>query len=246
MLRILVFVLIAANLLYFGWSHWAAADKPVLTATVAAGKKKADAPLAPPPCATLGPFHDELLAEQAEKQLAGANWRPQRRASSEEVNDGWWVYVPNHDADAQARTLKAIRGAGLRDAFAMPDDPQFPVSVGLFSDEQRAEDRATRIRHLKLEAVVTERRKQQQTVWLDLPGVARETLGDGRLDRTGLPLDVLRIEACPPAAPQEAVPHAPEQNKDEASPAEKAGAAKAAGTGFAATAGTREVRRARV
>jgi hypothetical protein len=201
MVRIVVFVLVAANLLYFGWSHWAAPEKPVLTAVAAAapGQKKPAAPPAPPPCATLGPFHDELLAERAEQQLTKAGWRSLRRSSSEDINDGWWVYVANADATAQARTLKAIRGAGLRDAFAMADDPEFRVSVGLFSEEPRAEDRAARIQKLRLDAVVKERRKQQLTVWFDLPGIARETLGDGRLATTGLPLEVLRIEACPSA-----------------------------------------------
>jgi hypothetical protein len=197
MLRIVVFLLIAANLLFFGWSHWAQPQKPVLTAVAAVdtGKKKPTA--APPPCATLGPFQDELLAEQAEKQLTRAGWRSQRRATSEDVNDGWWVYVPNRDAAGQERTLRAIRSAGLRDAFSMTDSEDFSVSVGLFSDEQRAKDRAARIQKLRLDAVVKERRKQLTTVWFDMPGVARETLSDGRLADTGLPLDILRIEACP-------------------------------------------------
>src|SRR4051812_12073797 len=107
MLRIVVFVLIAANLLYFGWSHWAVPEKPVLTA-VATASPGNHQPAPPPPCATLGPFHDELMAEQAEKQLTKAGWRLQRRANSEDINDGWWVYVRNLDAAAQARTLKAI------------------------------------------------------------------------------------------------------------------------------------------
>lgn len=222
MLRILLFVLIAANLLFFGWSHWARPEKPVLTAVTASAGSKA--PTAPPPCATLGPFHDELLAAQAEQELTRAGWRSERRASSEEVNDGWWVYVPNRDAAGQDRTLRAIRGAGLRDAFSMADSEDFSVSVGLFSDEQRAKDRAARIQRLKLDAVVKERRKQLTTVWFDLPGVARETLSDGRLAATGLPLDVLRIEACsqPDAVPVESSPGA---GSDDTGDADKTGVA---------------------
>jgi hypothetical protein len=201
MLRIVIFVLIAANLLFFGWSHWAHQEKPMLTAVATTSAGRSKAPPAAPPCATLGPFQDELLADQAEKQLTKAGWRSQRRASSEDVNDGWWVYVPNRDAAGQERTLRAIRGAGLRDAFSMVDSEDFSVSVGLFSEEQRAKDRAARIQKLRLDAVVKERRKQLTTVWFDMPGVARETLSDGRLADTDLPLEALRIEACPePAA----------------------------------------------
>jgi len=210
MLRILVMVLVAANLLYFGWSRWAVRDKPMLTAVASSPARlhPRATPPPPPPCAALGPFHDELLAAQAEKQLAAAGWRPRRRASSEDISDGWWVYVSNGSAAAQARTLEIIRGSGLRDAFALPDDPQFKVSVGLFSDQERAAERAARVQHLKLDAVVTEHRKQQAAIWFDLPGVAREALRDGRLDASGLPLDVLRIEDCPAAAPATAPPPA--------------------------------------
>ncbi len=187
MLRLVVIVLIAANLLYFGWSHWAVQDKPMLTAVAApaaAGKKPA-APPPPPPCATLGPFRDELMADQGEKQLTKAGWKLQRRMLGEDVNDGWWVYVPTLDAGEQARTLATLRRAGMRDSFAMSDDPEFRVSVGLFSEEARAEDRASKVQRLRLDATVKERHKQQIAIWFDLPGVARETLSDGRLNATG-------------------------------------------------------------
>jgi hypothetical protein len=200
MLRIVVMGLIVANLLFFGWSHWVGSSDPTLTAVADNGKKNATPP-GPPPCATLGPFNDELLAEVATRQLEKAGWRIQRRATSQNISDGWWVYVNNADAAAQARTLAAIRRSGMRDAFAMTDDAQFRVSVGLFSEEARAEDRAAQVQKLRIDALVTERRRDQAVIWLDLPGIARETLGDGRLTSTGLPLDTLRIESCPTAAP---------------------------------------------
>ncbi len=216
MLRIFVLVLAAANLLYFGWAHWAAEKQPVLTAVASAGKpgrNKAGTQQPAPPCATLGPFHDDVLANQAEQQLIKSGWNPARRTTSEDIQDGWWVYVVNANTAAQTRTLDAIRRSGLRDAFAMTDDAEFRVSVGLFSDQKRAEERARRVRSLKLDAVVKERRKDQPVIWFDLPGMAREALGDGRLNSTGLPLDALRIEACPvpadevpPAGPTEPAP----------------------------------------
>ena len=245
MSRLIVIVLIAANLLYFGWSYWAAPDKPVLTAVAGAtSKKKPDAPSAPPPCATLGPFHDELMAEQGEKQLLKAGWQLQKRSISEDINDGWWVYVPNASVADQVRTLSTLRRAGMRDSFSLADDPDFRVSVGLFSEEARAEDRAAQAQRLRLDATVKERRKQQLAIWFDMPGVARETLSDGRLNATGLPLDVLRIESCPQAAPTQA-PAAPKI--EEATPAEKTGTAGASvATGVASTRGAGETRSARV
>ena len=222
MIRLLVLVLLAANLLYFGWSNWVHDEDPALTAVkptsgpaTPAVAAPAPPPLlpAPPPCGTIGPFTSELDALAAQRKLAEAGWGIMRREVNEQQPDGYWVSVANANTSAQWRTLNAIMGAGIRDAFAMPDDPQFRVSVGIFKDEDRAEDRAARVQRLKLDAVVTQRMRDQSVVWFDVPGVARETLADGRLQATGLPLERLRIEACPdPAAespPSGAAPEAP-------------------------------------
>jgi hypothetical protein len=197
-MRNLVFALLAANLLYFAWAHWGTASKPVLT-EVAMRDASANAnPPPPPPCATLGPFQDELLAGSAESQLATAGLHAQRRDGTAQVNDGWWVYVTSVDATAQKRSLDALRRAGHRDAFAMPNDPEFRVSVGVFSDEKRAEEQAAKVRGLNLAPVIEERHKEQPEIWFDVPGLAREALGDGRVNNLDLPLLDLRIESCPP------------------------------------------------
>jgi hypothetical protein len=205
MMRIAVLVLVAANLLYFGWTHWVDHDSPGLTAVATAPRKPAPAapalPPPPPPCSTLGPFVNDIDVAAAEQKLTAAGWGILKRAVTEPVREGWWVYVTNPNATAQARTLNALRGAGLRDAFAMPDDPEHKVSVGIFSEESRAEDRAARVQRLRLDAVVKERTSEQTVTWLDIPGVARETLADGRLAQTGLQLERLRIEACPAVSP---------------------------------------------
>lgn len=209
MLRIALLVLAAANLLYFGWTLSVGRSEPRLTTASAAVSNpevarpaaKPAAPAAPAPCASLGPFLDAAQADAAEKQLQDADFGPRRRSASEQVAEGWWVYVTNPDAATQARTLDTLRRWNMRDAMAMADDPEFRVSVGIYSQEQRAEDRAQLVQRLKLEARVTQRYKPQPVTWFDIPGMARATLADGRLNELGLPLEKLRIEACPVAAP---------------------------------------------
>lgn len=208
MMRIVVLVLLAANLLFLVWSRTSGNDATRLTevgphagTAAPAAPPVAAAPVAPPPCATIGPFNDELLAEQARQQLETAGWGLVRRAGAEDQPDGWWVYVVTADAESQTRALTTIRNAGMRDAFAMPDDAEHRVSVGIFSVESRAEDRAAQVQRLRFDAQVLERRKQVPVIWFDVPGVARETLSDGRLVATGLPLDQLRVEECPAAEP---------------------------------------------
>jgi hypothetical protein len=209
MIRIVVLVLVAANLLYFGWAHWVDRSDPGLTAVTSAPRQpQSVAPPPPPPtpapCATIGPFGTELETLAAEQKLTAAGWGLARREVTEQQREGYWVYVDTPDAITQVRTLNAIRDSGIKDAFAMPDDPQFRVSVGVFQDENRAQDRASRVQKLKLDAVVKERMHDQQVIWIDVPGVARETLSDGRLAATGLPLDRLRVEACPAGSPKPA------------------------------------------
>jgi len=205
MIRIVVLVLIAANVLYFGWAHWVDRSDPGLTAVATTPRQAPPttppAPPAPAPCATIGPFSTELEVLAAEQKLTAAGWGLARREVTEQQREGYWVYVDTPNSNDQARTLNAIRASGIKDAFAMPDDPHFRVSVGVFQDEERAEDRASRVQKLKLDAVVRERLRDRQVLWIDVPGVARETLSDGRLAASGLPLDRLRVEDCPQAPP---------------------------------------------
>ena len=200
MARLLTLILIAANVLYFAWAHWVDGNRAELTAVpVTARAPKPAAPPPPPPCATLGPFDDEALAEQAQRALEGGGWgSPATQSSREQVNDGYWVHIDNLTSTVQqVRTVNAIRRAGIADAFAMPEDPQFRVSVGIFTEEARAEDRAARVQRLKLDAIVTERMKDQSIFWLDVPGVAPQTMSDGRLATLGVVTPGLRIETCP-------------------------------------------------
>lgn len=201
MARLLTLILIVANMLYFGWAHWAGSNRAQLTVPLASKPAKPAVPPRPPPpppCATLGPFDNEVLAEQAQRALEGGGWGILRRSTRLQVNDGYWVHVDNlGSTQRQARVVNAILRAGIKDAFAMPDDEQFRVSVGIFKDENRAEDRAARVQRLKFDAVVTERMRDASVFWLDVPGVAAQTLADGRLTTLGVATAGLRIETCP-------------------------------------------------
>jgi hypothetical protein len=198
MLRLIVLGLIVANLLYFGWSVLVGRGQSPLIA-VAAGPRSA--PLPPPPgtaCTTLGPFAGEAAMQPARLALEKAGWGVQPRTQQQQVSDGFWVTVDGlADAAAQARALAAIRRAGINDAFAMPDDPGFRVSVGIFTDRARADARAARVRRLDIDARVNDRMREVDALWLDLPGVAPEVLKGGRLAGSGLNLDALTIQPCP-------------------------------------------------
>ncbi len=204
MVRILVLVLVAANLLYFGWSQWTREQAPRLVAPppASAGAQAASTRAAADAtrCTTFGPVTDETRAIVIEELLRDMQLVPSRRIVTTNAREGWWVSVNNPDAAAQARTLRAIQNAGIRDAFAMPDDPEFRVSVGLFMEEEGAESRAESVRALRLDARVSERMQQQTAVWFDLPGQAPAAVDMARFTAEGVDVQRLRLEACPTGA----------------------------------------------
>jgi hypothetical protein len=207
MIRILVLVLLGANLLYLGWSRWISDEAPRLVApeSVPPGTAKprvaVTAP-APASCTSLGPIREEVRAMEIEQQLRDMQLSPSRRTVTAQVQEGWWVYVATASAVNQGRVLRTITGAGISDAFAMTEDPEFRVSVGLFSEEARANSRADAVRRLRLVPVVSERMQEQTSTWFDLANTARDRLDLGRLAAEGVELQDLRVEACPAAAAQ--------------------------------------------
>ena len=199
MIRIVVLVLVAANLLFLGWSRWVrdATPRLVAPASAAMASTTSSAPALPAaPCATVGPVGDEVRAMEIEQLLRDMQLVPLRRTVTADTPDGWWVHVATADPAAQARALRAIREAGINDAFAMPDDPQFRVSVGLFSQEARARNRAGAVRALQLEPVVAQRMAQETSFWFELPGTAPAAVDAARLRAEGVDTGSLRIEAC--------------------------------------------------
>ncbi|MGC4029638.1 MAG: hypothetical protein QM696_12270 [Steroidobacteraceae bacterium] len=198
MLRLVVLGLAVANLLYFGWSTLVGRGQPQLVA-VAPGPRSAPLPPPPkPPCTTLGPFLDEAAMQPAKSALEKAGWGVLPRSQQQQVADGYWVTVNDlGDVATQMRVLNTIRRAGINDAFAMPEDPGFRVSVGIFKDRVRAEGRARQVQRLNIDAHINDRMREVDAVWLDLPGVAPDTLRDGRLAASGLALDALTVQTCP-------------------------------------------------
>lgn len=199
MIRVLVLVLAAANLFYWGWSRWVSEESPRLIApgTATAAAASPVTPAAQAPCTRVGPIAEEVEAMAIEQLLRDMRLQPLRRTVTADVREGWWVYVANADAATQARTLRTIQGAGIDDASAMRDDPEFRVSVGLFIDQSRAERRAGAVRALRLEPVVAERMKQATSTWFEMPGIAPSAVDRTQLAAEGVDTAVLEIRECP-------------------------------------------------
>jgi len=207
MARIVVLVLVAMNLLYWSWSAWIKDEEPHLLAPVAAnaGAATAQSAAAPAPCTTIGPFEDEVRSMEVEQLLRDMQLTPSRRSITQNVREGWWVYLDNADAPAQSRALRAILAAGLRDAFALPDDPTFKVSVGIFKEEAGARSRAEAVRALGLTPVVSERTRPQTLLWFEMPGKDASAVDTARLTSEGIDMAALQVRECLPVEPEPAL-----------------------------------------
>jgi hypothetical protein len=200
MIRTLCLALLAANLLFFAWSQWLEPGPPVARPAAApvSAPRPAPAP-APEACASLGPFPDVDSVAQAAAALGAAGKRPQPRTQNGQAADGYWVFIAGSaDEGAQQNALKVLRKAGITDTFAMPDDPTFRVSVGIFSERDRAEQRAARVRSLKLDARVEEHFRTDTKHWLDVHGADAAALGEEALVTLGITTAGLSTTPCPP------------------------------------------------
>ena len=121
-------------------------------------------------CVSVGPFSDVAVAARTASALHSRGFAPQQRAAEGDVAQGFWVYIGGVDnVDKADRILRALDKGGFKDARLMPDDGEgHRISVGLFSERERAEHRATAVQKLGLKTQVGERTEKGTVYWVDL------------------------------------------------------------------------------
>lgn len=154
-------------------------------------------------CTSVGPFAELAEAAQAQAALRGAGFNPRQRVEQGELWVGYWVSVQNIStrADAEA-AVENLKSNGLDDVYLMPGgEPSYTLSLGVFSDYQRAQRRADEVRSVGLEPKVEDRKRAGSVYWLDVelpePGARIDTSifqsDPGKIMR-------LEMRACPGAA----------------------------------------------
>lgn len=121
-------------------------------------------------CVSIGPFADLAQAAQAQAALLSANFDPRQRVEQGELWVGYWVSVQDLPtrADAEA-ALKTLVHNGIVDVYLMPGtDPNHVLSLGVFSDQQRAQRRAEQVRALGFAPHIEDRTRSGSVYWLDV------------------------------------------------------------------------------
>lgn len=153
-MRIVVMILLLANLAFLAWANWIDRPAPLRPATVTtaalprlvlaaesakdiaaesarqAKPRIAEAVLAPLPegterCVTVGPFNDLATSARAAALLRERGLEPRQRTEEGERWEGYWVYIGGLNTVAdEARVLLELQNNGIRDAHSMPASEQ--------------------------------------------------------------------------------------------------------------------------
>jgi hypothetical protein len=210
-MRLLFALLLLANFAWYAWHHWvnAPVEAPVAVAAIAPQLVLArEAPPAAPAqriatrqagnCVSLGPFYDLTEAARASTLLRESNLRPRQRAGEGVVWKGFWVSLGGIADRATADgIIERLRRFGVGDAYAMPGEGrQVTISLGLYSERERALRRMDEVQALGFEPGLAERERNGTVYWIDVDVVPPAQLPDAaRLNGEGG--RILRLEVRP-------------------------------------------------
>lgn len=247
-MRALALLLILANVCFFFWAHYI--DVPE-----AAPRTTTEVPAKRPPrlslahenqadfnataarvaselsCISIGPFGATTELEQLQGRLQEAGFTSNARSEQGETFAGYWVSQGFASrADAQ-QALASLHAAGVTDAYILPDEnPPNVLSLGLFSDQTRAEQRRDAIAKLGFQPQLQTRMRNGQVHWLDVTLQEPGQLIDPALLQPGSGGIVrLQTTACPDSTAGNAATEPPPATTQNAQSSAKSSAKSAAG-----------------
>jgi len=151
-------------------------------------------------CMSVGPFPDLPQAAQAQAALRGAGFQPRQRMEQGEIWAGYWVSVQGlATRDAAEAALKTLSASGIADVYVMPgSDPPNVLSLGVFSDYQRAQRRVDEVRAIGLTPRIDDRKRAGSVYWIDVDLQEPGQILDSSIFQSD-PGKITRLEmrACP-------------------------------------------------
>lgn len=185
-MRVIVFALLLANLLYLGWAELIDVPAPPQTSSIAglphlvlarelppekraALAQKMSAPAPAPQCVSVGPFDDPAIVAKAAALLKAKSFAPQQRAAELPVRR-FWVYLDGFGSDAAVTgALHKLERKGIDDAEVMPPETGGRrISLGLFTDQTRADRRVKLVSGMGFKPAIGQRMLPGTVYWLDV------------------------------------------------------------------------------
>ncbi len=156
-------------------------------------------------CVSVGPFREVSEAARVAGALRTSGYDPRQRVADGEVWAGVWVYLPLPPAPAAAaQVLDKLKSAGIDDALEMPGPNDTSViSLGLFSEQKRAQARVAQAQALSLSPAVVDRKRTGSVYWIDIDlQPTQAMLNPGDLQGESSRIVRLEVKACPAESPQ--------------------------------------------
>jgi hypothetical protein len=154
-------------------------------------------------CITVGPFRDVAEAAHAASTLRAGGYDPRQRVVDGDVWAGVWVYLPAPlSPGASDQLLAKLKAAGIDDALEMPGPTDGSViSLGLFSEQKRAQARVAQAQALGLHPGLADRKRTGNVYWIDIDLKATDgLLNPADLQGEAGRISRLEVKACPSAA----------------------------------------------
>jgi hypothetical protein len=259
--RSLFFLLLLANLALLAWAEWIDVPQPAaandayaklprlkLVGETSGDAKQSPSPSGsarktalqraaqPPQCLSFGPFYDEAGAARGTSLLHDKGLTPHQRSEQGEIPKGFWVYIGDLKTDRDvAQVLRLLEQSHVDDAHLMPDtdaSDSHRVSVGLFSDRDRADRRAQSLQKLGLQPEVAERKVPAKVFYVDAD-IPSGTTAPGAQDFAGTADSQATVRPCPGAATSQRATPQPASSEPAAIPLPRAPGAPAPRTKMA-------------
>lgn len=230
-----VLVLVFANLAFLGWTYFvgepargvpAVEQGPAIPRIQLASEAK-DLPSRK--CLSIGPFADQAVAERTVLWLRGEGRAPQLRTTAVDAGTGYWVRVETPTLQQASRTALRLRAAGVADVEVLPPGEggtTAVLSLGIYSDRERADRRVAELRPYALDPAILEQPRTATNWWIDVPRKADDTVFDlGALQKAVPEATAIVLQLCPavlpptpPGTPPSASPASPEAATGSAAP----------------------------
>jgi len=121
-------------------------------------------------CVSLGPFRELSQAATAASNLRSGGLKPTQRVGEGDIWVGYWVHLPDLGSRSEAQEVLAkLRANGVSDSYIIPGDTEgHTISLGVFSEIQRAGRRREEVRRLGFDPTVVDRNRRGTVYWVDL------------------------------------------------------------------------------
>lgn len=121
-------------------------------------------------CQTVGPLLDQADVSSLSAMLSREGYEATVRRGEAREPAGYWVYMPAMPASQARRIVNDLDAHGMKDYFI---GKQSYISLGIFSERDKAQTRLQQVAALGYEAVLDQRYRTRNVYWLDIeePGV---------------------------------------------------------------------------